>query len=139
MKIIITLLLLFTNFGTAQAQDSTSFTGPEKNTSEREFFNKVESEASSNSSWAKFLRTNIDYTTPVFNDAPPGAYKVIIQFVVNVDGTLGDFKALTKKGYGMEREVIRALKKSPPWTPAFQNGKAVKAIRVQPVVFHVDD
>jgi hypothetical protein len=38
----------------------------------------------------------------------------------------------------MEREVIRALKKSPPWTPAVQNGKPVKAVRIQQVVFDVD-
>src|ERR1044072_4657683 len=39
----------------------------------------------------------------------------------------------------MEEYVIRLIKKSAQWTPATQNGKAVKAYRRQPVTFQLDD
>ena len=104
-------------------------------------FTKVEVEAHSNgdkNSWQNFLKKNINYDIAAFNEAPVGKYTVKVKFTVFSDGHLGDFIALTKYGYGMEREVIHALKKSPDWTPAFQNGKAVNAYRLQTITFVVE-
>ena len=62
---------------------------------------------------------------------------VMVQFVVDKEGRVTDIKPLTKFGFGMEEEVIRILKKSPPWIPAIQFGRSVKAYRKQPVTFVV--
>ena len=91
------------------------------------------------SAWQKFLKKHIDYDTPVFNGAKRGKYIVRIRFVVNKDGSLSEFKALTKYGYGLEEEVIRALKRSPKWTPAFENGEPVASFKTQSVTFTVED
>jgi len=99
---------------------------------------EVESQPEDKNSWQTFLKKNINYDIAVFNDAPIGKYTVKVKFTVFSDGHLGDFIALTKFGYGMEREVIHALKKSPNWTPAFQNGKAVNAYRILPITFVVE-
>lgn len=104
-------------------------------------FTKVEVEAQpggDKNSWQNFLKKNINYDIAAFNEAPIGKYTVKVKFTVFSDGHLGDFIALTKFGYGMEREVIHALKKSPNWTPAFQNGKAVNAYRILPITFVVE-
>lgn len=104
-------------------------------------FTKVEIEArpgGEKNSWEEFLHKNINYDIAAFNEAPTGKYIVKVKFTVFKDGHLGDFIPLTKFGYGMEREVVHALKKSPDWKPAFQNGKAVDAYRIQTVTFVVE-
>ena len=87
--------------------------------------------------WLSFLEQNLRPSTPVDNGAPAGSYTVYIQFIVDLDGKLSGIKALTKHGYGMEAEVMRILRKSPPWIPAVQAGKPVRADRKQPVTFQI--
>ena len=87
--------------------------------------------------WRKFLSKNLHADVPIKNRAPEGTYTVIVSFVVNGKGLVTDIKPNTNFGYGMEEEVIRILKKSPPWIPAFQFGRNVKAYRKQPVTFVV--
>jgi protein TonB len=64
---------------------------------------------------------------------------VIIQFIVDLDGSLSEVKALTLHGFGMEEEAIRVIKAGPKWEPAIQNGRKVKAYRKQPITFLVSD
>jgi periplasmic protein TonB len=87
--------------------------------------------------WMAYLAKNLNANVPVDNKAPEGMYTVIIQFIVYEDGSIDSLKALTNHGYGMEKEVIRILKKSPKWKPALQNGKIVNAYRKQLVSFLV--
>jgi protein TonB len=111
-----------------------------KDDDENKIFEKVEIEASfkgGESAWRKYLERNLNANTPVDNGAPEGTYTVIIQFVVDRDGTISDVKPLTKRGYGMEEEAMRVIKKGPPWEPAIQNGRKVKAYRKQPITFIV--
>src|SRR4030095_10545824 len=85
--------------------------------------------------WRSFLEQNLSPAAPVDNGAPAGTYTVYIQFVVDLDGKLSEIKPRTNHGYGMEAEVMRILRKSPPWVPAIQSGKPVRAYRKQPVTF----
>lgn len=87
--------------------------------------------------WRRFLETNLNANTPVDNGAPEGTYTVMVQFVVDKDGTISELKALTNHGYGLESEVIRLLGKIPKWKPAVLNGQFVKSYRKQPVTFVV--
>ena len=113
-------------------------TNPE--TKDSLIFEKVDVEAEfpgGLSAWWQFLEANLNPQVPAEKGAPDGSYTVIARFIVDKDGTVSDFKALTKYGYGMEKEVLRVLKNSPKWTPASQNGRNVKAYRSQPVTFIV--
>jgi antitoxin component YwqK of YwqJK toxin-antitoxin module len=89
--------------------------------------------------WIKFLQKNLNANVPVDNGAPVGTWTVLIQFIVNEDGSLSDFKTLTKHGYGMEKEVQRLMNVSPKWTNARMQGTPVKAYRLQPVTFQITD
>lgn len=89
--------------------------------------------------WIKFLQKNLRPDVPVRKKAPPGKYTTMVQFIVDIDGRLIEFKPLTHFGYGMEEEVIRMLKTSSRWVPAVQFGRKVKAYRKQPVIFMVID
>jgi len=59
--------------------------------------------------------------------------KVIVSFVVDLDGSLTDFKILKDLGYGTGKEAIRVLKKSPKWTPGTQNGVPVRVVYSLPI------
>jgi len=102
-------------------------------------FERVEVEAKFLGNWEKFLLRYLNGDVPVENGASPGRYTVMIQFVVDVDGSVSDIRPLTSLGYGMENEAIRVLKKATKWEPAFQNGRQVKAYRRQPVTFLVNE
>ena len=105
---------------------------------EPEIYSTVEIDAKYTKDWTKFLLRNLKGEVPVENGAPAGKYTVYVQFVVSLDGSISEIKALTNHGYGMEEEAIRVIRKSDKWEPAIQNGRNVKAYRRQPVTFLVD-
>jgi hypothetical protein len=99
---------------------------------------KVEVEASfpgGDAAWSKFIVKNLNARVPVTNKAPNGKYTVWVKFVVDKDGDLSDFRALTNNGFGMEEEAVRVMRLSSKWNPAMQNGKKVTAYRLQPITF----
>jgi protein TonB len=103
-------------------------------------FEIVEFEASfpgGTKGWINFLQENLNGDVAARKRAPVGQYTVIVQFIVNKKGKVSEIKTLTSHGHGMEKEVIRVMKKSPDWLPAMQNGKPVNAYRKQPVTFIV--
>jgi protein TonB len=100
-------------------------------------FRKVEVDARFSGNWENFLRRNLNANVPADNGAPAGNHTIIIQFVVDIDGSVSDIKQITNLGYGMEQEAIRVLKKATKWEPAIQNGHPVKAFRRQPITFQV--
>ncbi len=81
----------------------------------------------------EFLAKNIVYPDSARRRNIQG--RVAIQFVVNEDGSLSDFKVVRGLGYGCDQEAIRVLKSMPLWKPAKQNGKAVKVYYTQPMNF----
>lgn len=84
--------------------------------------------------WRKFLQRNLKGNIPLENGAPAGKYKVMMQFMVERDSTVTSMQPLTSNGFGMEQEVMRLIGKS-RWVPAQQNGRVVRAIMRQPVIF----
>lgn len=113
---------------------------PEVDSADLKVFEIVEEEAyfpGKENGWRNFLIENLNPSVPVDKGAPAGIYTVYIQFIVGKDGKVFDIKPLTKHGFGMEAEVVRILKKSPPWIPAVQLGRNVNAYRKQPVTFQV--
>ncbi|MGK4566019.1 energy transducer TonB [Flavobacterium sp. 3HN19-14] len=59
--------------------------------------------------------------------------KVIVQFVVEKDGSLTDIKVVRDLGYGTGAEAIRVLKSAPKWKPGIQNGRAVRVLFSLPI------
>jgi protein TonB len=84
--------------------------------------------------WARFLNKTLRYPDEALNIGIDGM--VIVQFVVDVDGSISDVQVVSgpEKG-GLREEAVRVIKKSGKWVPALQNGRSVKAYRRQPVVF----
>lgn len=59
--------------------------------------------------------------------------KVIVSFVIDVEGNLVDIKIIKDLGYGTGKEIIRVLKLSPKWTPGIQNGKPLRCGFTMPI------
>ncbi|MEI6948224.1 energy transducer TonB [Paraflavisolibacter sp. H34] len=89
--------------------------------------------------WSQFLGRNLRGDVPVKKKAPAGAYTVMVQFIVNTEGRITDMEPLTHYGFGMEQEVLRILRLSPRWTPAWQYGRKVNAYRRQPITFVISE
>ena len=98
-------------------------------------FVKVEVEASfpgGQRAWKNYLSKNLDVNVPVKNGCKPGEYTVVIQFIVEKDGSVSDVRALTNHAFGMEEEAVRVMRLSSKWNAAMQNQKKVTAYRLQP-------
>jgi uncharacterized protein YjhX (UPF0386 family) len=72
------------------------------------------------SSWMQSIETELNQSIQLGKGAKKGKYLVSVQFVVDKDGSICDVKALTGNGYGMEAEVLRAIKKKTKWLPSSQ-------------------
>ncbi len=59
--------------------------------------------------------------------------KIIVQFVVEKDGSLTDIKVLRDLGFGTKAEAIRLLKSCPRWKPGIQNGRPVRVLYSLPI------
>jgi hypothetical protein len=60
-------------------------------------------------------------------DVPGLKGKVLVNFVVNEDGSIGDFKIVENVGYGTAEELIRVLKTTNgKWKASMKDGKPVK-------------
>lgn len=59
--------------------------------------------------------------------------KIYIEFMVEKDGSLSEFKIVKDLGYGIGEEAVRALKLSPTWTPGSENGKPVRVLYRLPI------
>ena len=115
---------------------------PGKSIDQDSAFSRVEVEASfagGAQAWRAYLMKNLDASVPVRKKAPAGTYMVIVRFIVARDGTISAIEAETNHGYGMEKEVMRIIKKGPKWQPAMQDGKPLNAYRRQPVTFMVSE
>ena len=64
--------------------------------------------------------------------------RVIVKFIVEDDGSIGDVEVMKGLGFGCDEEAIRAIKNMPNWKPGKQNGKNVRVYYNMPVVFKLD-
>ncbi len=136
-KNLILILLIVASFNTltlkAQNSDGTK--------SEEIIFKDVNEEITFKGGlkkWQNFLARNLDGNTPAKLNAPPGTYPVKVNFTIDQFGKVIDVSAESNHGYGMEKEVVRVIKKSPDWEPFVQNGENVKVRRKQLFVFVVN-
>ena len=61
--------------------------------------------------------------------------RVMVQFSVNEDGKLGDFKVTQKVEPMLDEEALRVIKNMPDWQPGKIDGKPAKFLYALPVIF----
>jgi protein TonB len=87
--------------------------------------------------FGKYLGNNIRYPAVARENNVQG--RVIVQFVVERDGSLTDIHVVRGLGSGCDEEAIRVLKNSPKWKPGIQNGRPVRQQYTVPISFTLQD
>ena len=83
----------------------------------------------------KFLSKNIKYPTISQENGVQG--RVIVQFVVNRDGSIVDAKVMRGVDPYLDKEALRVVGLMPKWSPGKQRGKAVRSQFILPVMFRL--
>ncbi|MDW3196145.1 MAG: energy transducer TonB [Cytophagales bacterium] len=81
----------------------------------------------------RFLAENLDYPKDALKNRVEG--KVFVQFVIEKDGGLTNFKVLKGIGSSCDEEAIRVLTTVPNWEPGKQRGRNVRVYRTIPIIF----
>lgn len=91
--------------------------------------------------WMKYLKANLRENIPLDNNAPQGRYMVTVSFLVSVDGSISDVKAVNvpNPDYGTAAEAVRVIERGPKWMPAIQNGRPVPYHQKQNIIFEVQE
>ena len=82
-----------------------------------------------------YLGKNIKYPTIAQENGTQG--RVIIQFVVERDGTITDVHVARGVDPYLDKEAVRVVQSMPKWIPGKQNGKAVRVKFTVPVMFRL--
>ncbi len=64
--------------------------------------------------------------------------QMVVQFTVDVDGSIKDINVLIGLCQSLKDEVIRVVKSFPAWSPGYTNGKPVEVKYTLPVKFTLD-
>lgn len=62
--------------------------------------------------------------------------RVVLNFMVEADGSLSNIKVVKSVSPLLDAEAIRVLSKSPKWKPAIQRGKAVRLSYTMPITLN---
>ena len=99
----------------------------------RKFVEQMPTYPGGESAMLEFLQRNMDYPEAARTQEIEG--RVILNFVVDENGTITDVKCVKDIGGGCGEAAIKAVRKMPRWTPGRQNGKAVPVYFNLPVMF----
>lgn len=106
---------------------------------EQEIFEVVENMPEfpgGNAALMQYLAKNINYPTIAQENGTQG--RVIIQFVVNQDGSIVDAKVARSVDPYLDKEALRVINAMPKWKPGMQRGKPVRVKFTVPVMFRLN-
>ena len=85
----------------------------------------------------KYLQENIKYPPKALKDSIQG--RVVVQFVVDKAGKVGEVKVVRSVNKDLDDEAVRLIKTLPKFYPGRQNGQAVAVWYTLPVTFKLQD
>ncbi|MDR1698211.1 MAG: energy transducer TonB [Prevotellaceae bacterium] len=83
-----------------------------------------------------FIRRNLRYPASARESSIQG--RVIIEFIVEKDGSLSDFKIRRSLEKDCDNEALRVVQMMPKWIPGKQNGQLVRVRILIPIVFRLE-
>ena len=81
----------------------------------------------------KYLSENINYPQVAMENGVQG--RVIVQFVVTKNGTVGEVKIIRSVDRDLDKEAVRLCKSLPKFIPGKMNGQAVNVWYTLPITF----
>ncbi len=83
----------------------------------------------------EFLQTNMKYPEDAAKQKVEG--RVMVQFVVETDGSVSDVHVAKQVFPSLDAEAIRVVQAMPKWTPGKEKGKVVRVKYNLPIVFRM--
>lgn len=80
-----------------------------------------------------FVAKNVQYPQEARDKEISG--RVLVGFIVEKDGSIGDVKVVKGIGGGCDEEAVRVVKAMPKWKPGKDKGKPVRVSYVMPFTF----
>ena len=84
----------------------------------------------------KYLQTNLKYPEDAIRQKLGG--RVMVQFVVETDGTISNVRVAKTVFPSLDAEAVRVVKAMPKWKPGKVNGRPVRVNFTLPVVFNIN-
>ncbi len=81
----------------------------------------------------KYISKNIKYPTMAMENNIQG--RVVVQFVVTKNGSIGEVKVIRSKDPDLDKEAVRVVKTLPKFIPGKMNGQAVNVWYTLPIMF----
>ena len=81
----------------------------------------------------QFLSSNIQYPADAQKQKVDG--RVLVNFVVEKDGSITEVKVIKPAFPSLDAEAIRVVKAMPKWKPGYQKGQAVRVQFTMPINF----
>jgi TonB family protein len=113
---------------------------PAKPVNDTEAFTAVEQPAmfpGGMDAFSRYLSKTIRYPMEAREKRVQG--KVLLNFIIEKDGSLSDIRVAHEIGSGLGDEAVRVVKQSPRWIPAMQNGAPVRQRYTTPISFSLTD
>ena len=86
-----------------------------------------------NAALQEYVKTHIKYPAKALKNKIEG--RVIVEFVVDKKGKIGEVKVIRSVDKNLDKEAVRVVKSLPEFTPGRQNGQDVSVWYTLPVVF----
>ena len=83
----------------------------------------------------EFLQTNMKYPEDAEKQKVEG--RVMVQFVVETDGSVSGVHVAKQVFPSLDAEAIRVVKAMPNWTPGKEKGRVVRVKYLLPIVFRM--
>lgn len=132
-----TALFFTAGIATIQAQEIKD-TPPTSSENTEQVYVAVQKRANYPGGMAAFNNEFIaKFITPA--DVKEDTVAIIVQFIVEADGSIYDAKIIRDPGYGVGEQVIQILKGMPKWIPAEQDGKKVRSQFTLPIKFKIEN
>ena len=90
-----------------------------------------------NAAMMKWLSDNIKYPVTAQQNGIQG--RVIVNFIVEKDGSLSDFQVVHSVDPSLDKEAVRVIEAMPKWKPGVQRREAVRVRYTLPVVFRLQN
>ena len=121
-----------------KAKEEIAAPEPPKPVEDNKVFDVVEQKPSfpgGDGALMEWLRKNIKYPAIAEENGVQG--RVVVQFVVEKDGSITDVKVVKPIDPSLDKEATRVVKSMPHWIPGKQNGSAVRVRYTLPVTFRL--
>ena len=84
----------------------------------------------------QFISSNIQYPADAQKQKVDG--RVLVNFVVEKDGSITEVKVIKPTFPSLDAEAIRVVKAMPKWKPGYQRGQAVRVQFTMPINFSLE-